>query len=302
MKESFNYSYYLVAFIDVLGQKEAFKDIKDLPTTEEEKKRLMEAHSETALFIDDLRGWFDDFFVAYTEDKESPYSVPEDKKELFDEMRKSVLSHTRFSDCIQAYVPLQSKKYHSPCINGIYGVLSACGGMFLLSLARKKPLRIGIDIGIATELGDNEVYGPGFFSAYELESKIAQYPRIVIGDTLINYLMNLSHKKSQLPDQIKEDLEICKVMADNCLKMFIRDLDGFTVLDYLGKNFIDNFTEYTPEDQEEDSTKVLSMAFNFVEDEFKKQRHTRNRKLAPRYFMLYNYFRSRFAGGNHLEK
>lgn len=294
MKDSFNYAYYLVAFIDVLGQKEAFNGIKDIPNTEEGKKKLIKAHSETVLFVEDLREWFDDYFNAYTEDKESIYQVPSDKKALFDEMRKSVLKHTRFSDCIQAFVPLQSGKYHSPCINGVFGVLGACGGMFLLSLARRKSLRIGIDIGIATELTTNEVYGPGFFNAYTLESKIAQYPRIVIGGTLINYLMNLSHKNPQFPDQIREDIEHCKVIADNCLTMVVRDLDGFNMLDYLGKNFVDNFTRHIPEDQKEDSSKVFEMAFRFVEDEFKRLRNSRDQKLSTRYFMLYNYFKTKF--------
>ena len=44
MKKDFNYCYYLVACIDVLCQKEAFKDINDLPKNEEEKQKLIQAH------------------------------------------------------------------------------------------------------------------------------------------------------------------------------------------------------------------------------------------------------------------
>ncbi|GAI75537.1 unnamed protein product, partial [marine sediment metagenome] len=102
---------------------------------EEEKQKLIQAHSQTVLYIGELRGWFDDYFKAYTEERESQVKVPEAKKEQFDEMRKSILKHTRFSDCIQAFVPLQSEKYHSPCINGVFGVIGACGGMLLPSLA-----------------------------------------------------------------------------------------------------------------------------------------------------------------------
>ena len=293
MKNNFNYCHYLVAFIDVLGQKESFAGINDIPKTEEEKEKLKKAHSETVLFIEELRGWFDDYFNAYTQEKESKYEVPKEKKEQFDEMRKNILKHTRFSDCIQASVPLQGEKYHSPCINGVFGVLGACGGMLLLSLARKKPFRAGIDVGIATELTTNEVYGPAFFNAYTLESKIAEYPRIVIGDTLIQYLVNLSRGTPQFRNQTKEDIALCKVMAENCLGMITRDSDGYFILNYLGNKFINNIIKNSPGNEEESTSKIFQLAFNFVESEYKKRRDARDKKLASRYFMLYSYFKSK---------
>jgi len=293
MKNDFNYCYYLVAFIDVLGQKEAFQGINDLPKTKEEEQKLIEAHSQTALFIEELSGWFDDYFNAYKDDKESHIEVSAEKKEQFDEMRKVVLKHTRFSDCIQAFVPLQSEKYHSPRMNGIFGILGACGGMLLLSLARKKPFRAGIDIGIATELSTGEAYGPGFFNAYALESRIAQYPRIVIGDSLINYLVNLSNKIQQLPSQTIEDIKLCKSMADSCLKMLVKDLYGHYILDYLGYKFQDNFTKNLPNDQKESTLTAFKLAADFIEGEYKKRKEKRDIKLATRYFMLHNYFNSR---------
>jgi len=293
MKKNSNYCHYLVAFIDILGQKEAFYGIDRLPQTKEEEQKLIKAHSETVLFIEELWGWFEDYFKTYKEVGESQFKVPEAKKEQFDEMRKVILKHTRFSDCIQAFVPLQSEKYHSPRMNGIFGILGACGGMLLLSFARKKPFRAGIDIGIATELTTGEAYGPGFFNAYALESKIAQYPRIVIGDQLINYLMNLSNKNQQLPNQVVEDIELCKIMADNCRGMIVRDLDGYPILDYLGDKFADNFTENLSEESKEKMPEIFNLAFNFIESEYKRRRDARDRKLASRYFMLYNYFKAK---------
>ncbi|MBU4258823.1 MAG: hypothetical protein KKC39_05965 [Candidatus Omnitrophica bacterium] len=293
MKKDFNYWYYLVAFIDILGQKEAFQGINDLPKNEDEKEKLIRAHSHTALFVEELRGGFDDYFNAYTEIKESEFKVPEEKKEQFDEMRKSILKHARFSDCLQFFVPLENKKYHSPCANGVFGILGACGGMLLWSLARGKPFRAGIDVGIATELSSGEVYGPGFFNAYTLESKIAQYPRIVIGNHLINYLVNLSHKNPQLPNQTKEDVELCNIIADSCLKMIGQDLDGQYILDYLGDKFFEIFTKHLSNEEKGLNSKVFKLAFDFVESEYNKQKENRDQKLAFRYFMLYSYFKSK---------
>ena len=293
MKEKSNYCYYLVAFIDILGQKEAFQGINGLPKNDEENKKLINAHSQTVEFVEDLREWFDDFFNAYTEERKSEEKVPKEKQKQFDEMRKSVLKTARFSDCIQAFVSLESHRYHSPCINGIFGILGACGGMMVLSLARKKPFRAGIDVGIGTELSTGEVYGPGFFNAYKLESKIAQYPRIVIGDELINYLMNLSKKSQQFPGQTKEDIGLCKIMADNCLKMVVKDIDGHNILDYLGDIFLENFIKNLDHEGKVSTIEAFKMAFDFIENEYKERKKNRDSKLAPRYFMLYSYFKCR---------
>ena len=108
------YCVYLVAFIDVLGQKDAFQDLYSLNFDDDFEKKLKEAHSQTVLFIKDFRKGFEGFFNAYTEERESKAKVPESKKEQFDEMRKSILKHQRFSDCIQAFVPFQSDKYLYP--------------------------------------------------------------------------------------------------------------------------------------------------------------------------------------------
>ena len=75
------------------------------------------------------------------------------------------------------------------------------------------------------------------FGTYELESKVAEYPRIVIGQERINYLTQLTNGHKQLPEQDKEDIDLCKLMATRCLKMIVQDLDGVPILDYLGKEF-----------------------------------------------------------------
>ncbi len=55
-----NYYYYLVAFIDVLGQKEAFQDLGNQSLADNHPK-LIEAHKQTAFFVETLRKGFKDF-------------------------------------------------------------------------------------------------------------------------------------------------------------------------------------------------------------------------------------------------
>jgi len=300
MRKDYNYCYYLVAFIDVLGQKEAFQGIDAIPTRYDAKlqEKLNEAHEQTALFIENFRLGFENIFDTFQEESESTIEVPESRKEKFDDLRRVILRYQRFSDCIQACVPLQLDeyhRYHSNVINGVLAILTACGGMLLFSLAEKKAFRVGIEVGIGTELSNGEVYGPALFKAYSLESKIAQYPRIVIGKELLNYLRNLSEKIQQIPnqDQDKEDIELCKRIADKCLKMIIKDLNDNQILDYLGDEFRKIFDKFPQDDREVSYKEIFKKAFDFVKAEYKKRKELGDSKLASRYSQLYNYFKER---------
>lgn len=66
-------------------------------------------------------------------------------------------------------------------------------------MASKKAFRAGVEVGLGTELDNGEIYGPVLYKAYELESKVAEYPRIVVGKELINYLTTLVNAHEQLP-------------------------------------------------------------------------------------------------------
>jgi len=289
-KGNINYYFYLLAFIDVLGQKEAFQGLENQPLADNHPK-LIEAHKQTAFFVETLRNGFKDFFDAYTVDKEPLIKVPTEKMDQFKAMLKSNLKHQRFSDSIQAYVCLHTNQYHSNAINGVFGTLLACGGMLLLALASKKAFRAGIEVGLGTELENGEIYGPVLYKAYELEHKVAEYPRIVIGQELINYLGQLANGHKQMEEQVKEDVELCKLMATNCLKMIVRDLDGVPILDYLGNEFMRSINE-NPERAKE-YRNVFDLALQFVEAEYAKRKQAGDKKLTLRYYLLLNYFKTK---------
>lgn len=289
-KNNINYYYYLLAFIDVLGQKEAFQQLENQSLTDNHP-RLIEAHKHTVFFVETLRNGFKDFFDAYTAEKEPLVKVPSEKLDQFKAMSKSNLKHQRFSDCIQAYVCLHTDEYHSNAINGVFGSLLACGSMLLLSLATNKAFRAGIEVGLGTELDNGEIYGPVLYKAYELENKIAEYPRIVVGRELINYLTSLANAHKQLPEQAKEDSEWCQLVATNCLKMIVRDLDGVPILDYLGGEFLRNINENPERAKELEG--VFNQALKFIESEYSKRKQAGDRKLALRYYLLMNYFKTK---------
>lgn len=290
MKDKINYCFYVMAFIDILGQKEIFQNLEDQPF-EHNDPRLIEAHKQTAGFVETFRKGFQNFFDAYTEEKELSVKVPREKIDQFKDMSKSNLKLHYFSDSIQASVCLQTDKYHSNAINGVFGTFLACGSMLLLSLAVKKAFRAGIEVSFGTELDNGEIYGPVLYKAYALESNVAEYPRIVIGKELMNYLATLASKDLQMPDQTKEDIEWCKAMATTCSNMVVRDLDSVLILDYLGNNFRQNICENPERAKEFEDT--FSKAFQFVESEYKKRKQLGDKKLALRYYLLLNYFKAK---------
>ncbi len=292
MKKDHNYCYYLVAFIDILGQKGAFQGINSVPAEGEGdlKEKLDEAHEQTVHFVEVFRESFNNLFNGISKETESKMKVPNTFKKQFDEMRKVTLKHKRFSDCILAFVPLQTDKYHINAVNGVHAVITSCGAMLLLSLSGEKAFRAGIEVGIGTELENGEVYGPALFKAYNLESKIAQYPRIVIGPELINYLINLSKKNPQMPNQDPKDIELSKITADKCLKMIMKDFDGYNIVDYLGDE-LKKIYSHPSVSYKISYEEIFEKASKFVEEEYQKRKKMKDSKLALRYYLLFNYFK-----------
>ena len=100
-----------------------------------------------------------------------------------DKLNKTEIKCQHFSDGLMIYVPLRADDDYSP-IKGVYGVLAA--------------FRIGVAMGIAAELRDNELYGKAVADAYEIESYIAQYPRVVVANDVFDYLQSYTNKLPEI--------------------------------------------------------------------------------------------------------
>ncbi len=291
MLNGISYSNYVVAFVDVLGQKKEFDGIDVLTTNSmgpDFEKKLLAAHNSTVGFLAIFRKWFDDYFRAFIAIGKSFDKIPPEKKEMYLEMIQCPLEHQYFSDSMLAFTSLEMKKYNLPAMNALFGIMASCGTMLLLSFAAKKVFRAGIDLGIGTKMEDGQLYGPALFKAYHLERDVAKYPRIVVGQTVIDYLMALAQKNSPDPNQPPEDLELCKKAADRCLSVIGKDDDGQFILDYLGNPFR-SFEEQAPQKKEYDD--LYEKAFLFICAEREKWKNLKDDTLAVRYERLYNYFK-----------
>lgn len=276
------FQHYLVIFLDILGQRRGLRSIgNDLPMSGPEKDDFIKALKETIGKVDALRTLFHEFFVAVNSCEPDISRVPPEFHQEFISCQHSEAYFYGFSDSIIIAVPLGSSDENCAAINGVYSAFVAASGMSLMALVGKTALRGGLDVGIATQIKDKEIYGPALERAYYLESNFAEYPRIVVGKELIGYLRWIENQQAK-----SRPGEVAKIIAKFCREMIIQDADGFPMLDFMGKNAKE------VSDNSVDSD-LVKKACDFVESQYKKYASEENHKLASRYFRLLRYFTSR---------
>ena len=127
---------YLVASVDVLGQKDEFKKIQNYLVDEVPQDKLEEVAENTVCVIENLRKQFEYLYDSYIAKNKSMDRVPEEHQAEYDEMRASApIGFQFFSDSMLAYVPLRTKKYHTSDLVAINGIFAAVGGQLLMTLA-----------------------------------------------------------------------------------------------------------------------------------------------------------------------
>ena len=274
------FQHYLVVFLDILGQRRALREIKDLPTNETEKESFIRNLQKTFGRVDKLRKGFKDFFEAANTHAPNTALVPDEHREEFLASQKSEAYFYGFSDSIIIAVPLMNIDENCTAINGVFSAMVAASGIGFLALADRIALRGGLDVGVATQIQDKEIYGPALERAYFLESQLAEYPRFVVGGELINYLLWVENQ------QCKTRLGlVAKEIARFCRQMIIRDTDGRFMLDFMGKK----------SKEAGDNTidlEVVKLAYDFIVSQHKKHLEDGNQKLSSRYYRLLRYFDS----------
>jgi len=273
-KKSLKLGHHLVAFLDVLGQRDKFRGLR-LPTNASEEEKVKEVLRQTAGFVLDLRRVFHKQFEVFEKGAGMGAHTKEPLRPNF----------VGFSDSFVTSVPLRNDGGDLVRVATVFSALAASAIVMLTSLASKHPLRGGIDVGLATEIGPGEIYGTALERAYVLESKVAQYPRIVIGDELLKYL------NSVLAEFSKGETPVAKaitVITQKIMGLIATDTDGRRILDYLGAVVVESSA---PEDREH----MVQPAYEFVLTEQKRLIAEGNAELINRYALFRSYFESRLS-------
>lgn len=204
MNENFKYEKRIIAFIDILGFRELIKDSEKNPATLE---KIYEV-------INYFKNWEkpENWNLKTIEIEEDAQ-----KKELpnFDLSNKSTC--TCFSDSI-----IVSIKTSDGDINAILSTLIANISYIGSYIIQKGILfRGAITIGNIIHQDNGIILGQGFIDAYNLESKLATFPRIVVSDKLIrelNYPLEAKRNRYPYHQYLTRDTDGC--IGFNQLKYF----------------------------------------------------------------------------------
>jgi hypothetical protein len=270
---NYTLGHHLVAFLDVLGQRESFRGLR-LPKNAEEEAQVKEVLRKTAGFVVSLREVFQTQFQVF---EAGAAGMRAHTKET---LRPNFIG---FSDSFVTSVPLRNDGGDLKQVVIVFSALSAAVVVMLTSLASKHPLRGGIDVGLATEIGPGEIYGTALERAYLLECKVAKYPRIVIGDELWRYL------NSALAEFQKGATPVAKAITaivQRTMKLIATDGDGNRILDYLGAVVVEHSAP-------EHADQMVKPAYEFVMAEQKRLISEVTSELVARYGLLRGYFESR---------
>jgi hypothetical protein len=275
---------YCVSFVDLLGQRKALEGQGFLPIfkSDQEKKDFNKVIRNAIGSIYNLQSDVQRMLRPFLRlRKNSPIrkSLPPELQAEWDEMQKTRITTQRWSDGLVNYVNLGDREVKCP-MNAVFGIFAFTGGLCLLGLTRRHPIRGSIDIGWGVELHKGELYGAAIARAYELESEYANYPRIVISQRIVDYLrLQIKNTSDKLPTQLNSSL------AGLCLNMMAMDADGMLTLHYLG----DAFRNLLPNNQ---YSILYKHALDFVTEQAQHFREAKNSKLAFRYNRLEQYFKA----------
>lgn len=194
--------YYLVAFLDALGQSTELLKLTALPQTAEERQAMIETLKRTGGTVKAVRDGFDNFIHTLAKPSAVLSSAPPHPVLSYLRSRPPRIRHRGVSDSFIITVPLLDggSVAEKMCVaRDVRLALLGVAGISLAALGAGVPLRGGIDVGIGCDLFPGEVYGPALATAYALESKKAQYPRTLVGSGLLDYLAELESLPTQDP-------------------------------------------------------------------------------------------------------
>lgn len=282
-KDHLNVGHYAAAFIDLLGQRERFQGQNLLPNAEtnEDKEKVFKIIKESIGPITKLQQRATVMMKSSNSNPNSELraTLPQSDQAKWDEMLCKTITTQRWSDGLFLFTSLAEGFVKYPSIE-IFRMFALTGALCFMGLADKLPVRGAIEVAWGAELHLGELYGPVVARAYELESEVAIYPRIVIGSYLVHYLESCSKNSSE-----EEHERVNRHFAERCLKMLLRDVDGHWLLHYLGTDFKN---EVTGPDHE----LLYLLANSFVDSQLEEHQNSRNTKLAFRYAQLQQYFKA----------
>jgi hypothetical protein len=279
------FGFWFVAFFDLLGIRERYLETDYFPVNDDERSALFKKLKNGVGVVQALRRNLAQYEAGLNHpDHDARISgLPIGARALVTELRQTRAIRANVSDSIILACPLAPDSNNFP-IRAIYDAFHKCTSMMLTSLAAGHPIRGGLDVGTGI-LDGGELFGAAPVKSYLLESKCAQYPRLVAGDTLVEYLVHAQHTKT---DGVRGQVE--RQVAERLLSFLKRDdFDQRWIVDYAGAAFRRAMADVPGVDG------LLQRALAFAVKsryEFAQRRDEKGTKLLARYEALVRYLES----------
>ncbi len=277
---------YIVCIMDLLGQSQRLKGLETLPRDGRPTPQMIEAFRETVGVVRNFREMFEGFFEQFSKIKVTEQELgrlaPE-QREQFLRIREAVRTTQQFSDTFVFYAPVNNS-FGDPTGAALHSVLGAAALALLVGLAGGVPSRGAITVGTGTEIDRGNFYGPALVMAYEMESQIAEYPRVVLTHEAVEF----AHRRSGF----SRDAEIERLLVhyhQSPPGLLCTDSDGMTIVDFMGEEFqsiLSDMPEFAG---------MASQAYRFARSEAARFESEGNAKLARRYNQLLHYMRPRLS-------
>jgi len=272
---------YIVAHLDVMGQKELLDLLRKKPTDDQEEKEFARARAETY----DAILYFRQRVLAALQ------SSWQDAISMVPSLTDHTTARTRrhigfFSDCIRVTLRYGDDRRRPPVLD-VWHLLTSLSLTMIMCISNRIPIRGAIELGRGFELPDEDIYGPIAVDAYELESEIALYPRVVVGQELCSCLRGWV---TELKERNRGYYDSNKSQIQRCNDMVSADKDGVPVLEYLGEDMRCLFSSRS------EITDAVRSGLNFIDGEYERFRTspdpTDSRK-AWMYYLARDYYSSR---------
>ena len=280
------YGYNILAFLDIMGQKEVLSKMDGVLEKEHCADEIKPLVKSTVGVIRFFRKSFRDFLENCFQPTFTPLVYSEDR-DIFDNMRSGTdFKFMNMSDAVVIWAPVCGLKDvgYPKTIRTLWAMLQSVVGIVPLLLASGYSIRGGIDLegGVSIDENGTDIYGPVLRRAYHLESVEAQYPRILIGEGVDNYLNHISNMHFENPMTEKYS----KALVQYCRECMTHDDDGKLIVHFLGPA-LSRMIDVIP--QEANYYKqVLIPAGNFIARSVNK--YENDKKLGSRYKSLQKYF------------
>jgi len=278
MKHEFIADHYLVAFIDVLGQSSAVLEGDAYPPATNDMQRKKARLKENSEYIVTLRDLFKKHYKKYRKNKDVFEGLNDRQKKNEQIMRAFKAEIKGVSDSMIINVPLENKTDNCIPVNNILATIQGICLIYNYSMSQQKPIRGGVDIGLGIRLGESEVYGSALVKAYQLETEKAGYPRVLIGESLWQYLNYVENQNAKTQYGIR-----AKKLAKQC-KSYIKKSNNHFFIDVIGEAVKNSGLEI--------NKSQVSQCYDHIVSVQKKYEKKNDTKLSSRYLQLKQYYQT----------